>query len=210
MSRVRRLAEALTAHAVAVMPVHRRDWALGMRAELTAIESPGAALAFAAGCAWTAYRQRMDAVTVLAFLARLGTALAAGLFGLLHVTLPWSNLALKLKLLADPGFTACGARCGYWVRVVGEAPLGHWLWQQAAMAAFGTLHIVAAVLLLRGRTRGLAWTGALIAVSALAMPLLDAGGITFPAIYILQIGMMAAVGFGLARLEHRRAHRRVG
>lgn len=210
MTLARPLAERLVAHAAAVMPAHRSEWALGMRAELASIDHPGAALIFAAGCAWTAYRQRMDAVTVLAFLARLGTALAAGLFGLLHVTLPWSNLALKLKLLADPGFTACGARCGYWVRVVGEAPLGHWLWQQVAMAAFGTLHIAAAVLLLRGWTRGLARTGALVAVSALAMPLLDAGGITFPAIYILQIAMMVAVGFGLARLEHRRAHRRTG
>lgn len=198
---MRKIAKRMVAHAAAVIAPLRPAQARAMVAELDHVENADDAFEFALGCVLAAYRQRIGIVAILAFSARLGTALAAGLFGLLHIIQPWSNVALKMRLGADPSFTACGARCENWVRIVGDLPLGHWLWQQIAMAAFGALHLVAAALLLRGSLRPLVWTGAIVAVFALAMPGLGAGGITFPAIYILLIAMMVALGGGLEKLE---------
>jgi hypothetical protein len=199
---MRKFAKRLVTHAAAVIAPLRPTQARAMAIEFDHIENASDAFDFALGCVVAAYSQRMSVLAALAFSARLGTALAASLFGLLHIIQPWSNVALKMRLLADPGFTACGTRCESWVRSVGDLPLSHWLWQQGAMAAFGALHLVAAVLLLRGSVGRLGWTSMIVAVLALIMPAFGGGGITFPVIYILLIAMMLAVGHGLARLEH--------
>jgi hypothetical protein len=172
-----------------------------MTAELTHIGKPSAALNFAFGCVAAAYHQRLGVVAALGFSARLSTALAAGGFGLFHIVLPWSNLDLKMKLLTDPGFTACGARCMDWVRTVSGLPLSYWLWQQTAMAGLGVLHLIAVVMFFRGDMRRLIVTSVLIAVLALVLPLMDSGGITFPAVYVVLITMLVAMGFGLAKLQ---------
>jgi len=199
---MRKFAKCLVTHAAAVIAPLRPTQARAMVAELDHIESASDAFDFALGCVVAAYSQRMSVLVALTFSVRLATALAAGLFGLLHIIQPWSNVALKMRLLADPGFTACGTRCESWIRIVGDLPLSHWLWQQGAMATFGALHVVAAVLLLRGSIGRLAWMSMIVAALALAMPALGGGGITFPVIYILLIAMMLAMGHGLAKLEH--------
>jgi hypothetical protein len=102
MSRVHRLghqlAQRLMAHAIAVMPPARRDWALGMQAELAAIEPPGAALAFAAGCAWTAYHQRMSPMRIALLTARLMVAVVSLLTAAAHAFVPLNMLAIVADL----------------------------------------------------------------------------------------------------------------
>jgi hypothetical protein len=98
MSFTRRLAERLLRHAAAVMPAHRRDWALGMQAELAAIEPSGPALAFAAGCAWTAYRQRMSPMRIALFTARLAVAFVSLLAAAAHAFAPLNMVAIAIDL----------------------------------------------------------------------------------------------------------------
>ena len=82
----RALACAALRHASAILPPDRRDWGAAMRAELQVIEQPGPALAFAAGCLWTAIRERNATMTsaqksiqIVAILGLTGLALATGL-----------------------------------------------------------------------------------------------------------------------------------
>lgn len=72
--RSRRLAEALGAYVRRIAPVARRDWADAMGAEIASIDSPRAALAFALGCVWASYRQRLADPATLVGLARWGVA----------------------------------------------------------------------------------------------------------------------------------------
>lgn len=78
-----RVAHFLARRLVDVMPPSRRDWALGMQAEIEAIEAPGEALGFAIGCARTAcLRRAMSVSWALAMMKRsvvLGTVLLSGL-----------------------------------------------------------------------------------------------------------------------------------
>lgn len=195
------LSQRLVGHAAQVIAPLRATQAQAMTAELTHIVEPSAALSFAIGCVVAAYRQRLGVVAALGFSARLSTALAASGFGLIHIFLPWSNLDLKMKLMTDPGFTACGASCTGWVRTVNDLPLSYLLWQQAAMAGFGILHLIAVVMFFQGDMRRLIVTSVLIAVLAFVLPLTNSGGITLPVVYVVLITMLAAMGFGLAKLQ---------
>jgi hypothetical protein len=98
MSLPHRLAERLIGHAAAVMPVARRDWVLGMRAELIAIDAPGQALVFAAGCAWTAYQQRMSPMRIALLTVRLAVAAVALLTAAFHAFAPLNLLAIAVDL----------------------------------------------------------------------------------------------------------------
>jgi hypothetical protein len=95
---VRRFAERLLHHAAMVMPDRRRDWALGMRAELATIDAPGAALAFAAGCVWAAYQQRMSPMRIALFAARLAVAVVSLLTAAAHAFAPLNMLAIAIDL----------------------------------------------------------------------------------------------------------------
>jgi len=60
----RRLAERLMRHAAAVMPEERREWAAAMAAEMAALPDEGEALAWALGCVWASYLERIDPMDV--------------------------------------------------------------------------------------------------------------------------------------------------
>jgi len=98
MSLPRRLAERLLRHAAAIMPDHRRDWALGMQAELAAIDAPGPSLAFAAGCVWAAYQQRISPMRIALLTGRLAVAVASLLTAAAHAFMPLALLAVIVDL----------------------------------------------------------------------------------------------------------------
>lgn len=83
------LARLLIRHAATVMPSSRRDWTAAMRAEVSAIEDPRQALAFAAGCVLTAYQQRISPMRI---------ALAVGRFGVTIVTLLTAGVHIAFLL----------------------------------------------------------------------------------------------------------------
>lgn len=80
-----RMAHALGRHLVRIMPVSRRDWALGMQAEIEAIDEPGPAVEFALGCIQVGYRRKLQTVSGV---------LAATRWGVATVTLLFAALAL--------------------------------------------------------------------------------------------------------------------
>jgi hypothetical protein len=98
MSLARQIAEHLLRHAAAVMPGRRRDWALGMRAELAAIDAPGPALTFAAGCVWAAYQQRISPMRIALLTGRLAVAVASLLTAAAHAFMPLYMLAVVADL----------------------------------------------------------------------------------------------------------------
>jgi len=95
---VRALAERLLDHAAKVMPAARRDWAQAMRAELTVITSADDALAFAAGCVWAAYRERISPMRIALLAGRLAVAVVSLLTAAAHAFLPLQMLAIVVDL----------------------------------------------------------------------------------------------------------------
>jgi hypothetical protein len=94
----RALAERLLDHAAKVMPANRRDWGLAMRTELVAIPSAGEALAFAGGCVWTAYSQRISLMRIALLTGRLAVAAVSLLTAVAHAFLPLYMLAIVADL----------------------------------------------------------------------------------------------------------------
>lgn len=60
-----RIAHRLMEHANVVMPAGRKDWAEAMRSEFAAITNDREALAWASGCVWASYLERIDPMDVL-------------------------------------------------------------------------------------------------------------------------------------------------
>jgi hypothetical protein len=100
------LAERLLDHAAAVLPAAQRDWAVGMKAELSAIDAPGEALAFAAGCVLAAYRRRINPMRIALVSARMFVAGVTLLTAVFHAFMPAYMLAIlaDLKLNGMNGF----------------------------------------------------------------------------------------------------------
>lgn len=93
----RTLAERLIDHAARAMPPHRRDWAQAMRAEHSAI-APEDALAFAAGCVWAAYRERISPIRIALLTGRLAVATVSLLTAAAHAVPPLYVLAIVIDL----------------------------------------------------------------------------------------------------------------
>jgi hypothetical protein len=94
----RALAERLLEHAARIMPAARRDWSLAMRAELAAIASADDALAFAAGCVWAAYRERISLMRIALLAGRLAVAAVSLLTAAAHAFMPLYMLAIIADL----------------------------------------------------------------------------------------------------------------
>jgi hypothetical protein len=79
------------------MPEHRRDWAEAMRVEFHALPTDREALAWATGCVWASYCERIEPMQV--FLTSLlravieGLVVAAFILGLLYLPLLWGSKA---------------------------------------------------------------------------------------------------------------------
>ncbi len=96
MTRV--LAERLLDHAARILPAARRDWGLAMRAELAAIAADDEALAFAAGCVWAAYRERISPMRIVLLTGRLAVAAVSLLTAAAHAFMPLYMLAIVTDL----------------------------------------------------------------------------------------------------------------
>jgi hypothetical protein len=154
----RHLAERLLRHVAAVMPAHRRDWAQGMRAELAAIDEAGPALAFAAGCAWTAYQQRMSPMRIALFTARLAVAVVSLLTAAAHAFAPLNMLAIAVDLKLN-GLDGWAGRFrlfkGHTADEALAAVLSFPVWHVAALLIQAAGFAAAAWFLVRWNPRGL-------------------------------------------------------
>jgi hypothetical protein len=87
MTIARRFAERLIDHAAAVMPERLSEWAEAMRAEFDTMPEDREALAWAVGCVWASYRERIELMQIFSkslLRAAAGfVALAASIHGLI-------------------------------------------------------------------------------------------------------------------------------
>jgi hypothetical protein len=91
----RGFAERLIDHATAVMPEHRREWAAAMQAEFAALPDGRERLAWAVGCVWASYRERIELMDVfvksLVRAAAEFLAVAATILGLMQMSPLWGG-----------------------------------------------------------------------------------------------------------------------
>jgi len=158
MSVRRIIARWLVDHAVRVMPASRRDWARGMRAEVAVIEAPTQALAFATGCVWTAYQQRISPMRIALTVARLTIAAVSLLTAAAHAFMPFYALAIAIDLKRNGLDGWSGDFRIFRGRTADEAlagVLGFPAWHIAAMLALGGAFAAAAWFLARGEVKRL-------------------------------------------------------
>ena len=75
-----RIAAALGRHLIHIMPPSRAEWAMSMKAEIDAIDDPGAAFAFALGCVRAACLRRAQTKTGALKTARWAVILSTLVF----------------------------------------------------------------------------------------------------------------------------------
>lgn len=202
----RALARILGRHAERVLAVVRPEQGRAIAAEIEHIASPWAALRFAGGGVVAAWRRRFSGVAAGIVGARLMIALAAGMLGYIHLQIPGRNLVFKIaQMRGEDAWLAATVPhlSGHVADIIASYGLAHWAWKFTVLGGMGALHLVAATAMAFGATR-MVFRGALaIAALAIAMPMLGAGGLTLPVIYLIQIGVMAFAAWNLARLWRR-------
>ncbi|MEA1650565.1 MotA/TolQ/ExbB proton channel family protein [Nitrospirillum sp. BR 11164] len=116
----RRMARALTRHAVDTLPVHRAAWGEAMQAEVDGLDDDDGLLRWALGCVMVGYRERLSAIVSVsgAMIARMALlpvllmgfyTLFGGQVGTLLRALPGSGL---IVLAGAWAVTAIGRRRG--------------------------------------------------------------------------------------------------
>jgi hypothetical protein len=204
------LAQRLLDHAAAVLPAAQRDWARGMKAELSAIDAPGEALAFAAGCVLAAYRRRMNPMRIALVSVRLFVAAMATLAAAFHV-LPTSYWLLVLADLKLSGMDGWAGRRGMFRGSSAEQAIGSLLtfqpWNFMLTFIVGFSFAAAAWFVVKGRTRGL-FTAVLVgalahtARSVLMMTFWPAPShLGFAWLNIIAFGLLLAAGLSLHGLD---------
>jgi hypothetical protein len=193
------LAQALGRHAESVLAIVRPEQGRAIAAEIAHIDRPVAALVFALGGVLAAWRGRFSAPAAGIVLARLMIALAAGMMGYVHLQITGSNLGRKLALMAgdDAGMTP------YLARMIDQQSLAYFLWHFGVLGGMGALHVAAALAMAVGATRAVYRIALAIAALSIALPVLGAGGLTLPLIYLALIGLMALAAWILARWWRR-------
>ena len=204
------LAERLLDHAAAVLTPAQRDWAEGMRAELSAIDAPGEALAFAAGCVLAAYRRRINPMRIALTSARLFVAALAMLAAAFHV-LPTSYWLLVLADLKLSGMEGWAGRLGIFRGASAEQAIDNLMqfqpWNFMLTLIMGFSFAAAAWFVVKGRMRGLfvaVLVGALThtARSAMLMAFWPAPShLGFAWLNIIAFGLLLAAGLSLQGLD---------
>ncbi|NQE64676.1 hypothetical protein [Caulobacter sp. RHG1] len=193
------LARALGRHAERVLAVVHPEQGRAIAAEIAHVDDPLQAVMFASGGVLAAWRRRFSAPAAGIVAARFSIGLAAGLLGHVHLQIAGMNLCRKVSLMT--GGEACLAKATpYVVGVIEQHSLAHWSWKFAVLGGMGALHVAAAAAMMLGATKAVSRIAVAVAVLAIAMPGLGAGGLTLPVIYLAQIGLMALAAWGLARL----------
>lgn len=170
------LAPLLIRHAAAVMPPSRRDWMAAMRAEVAAIQDPGQALAFAAGCVLTAYKQRISPMRIALAFGRFGVTVVTLLTAGVHIAflLYWLAIINDLKTNGMNGWVGRfpifkGHSVDQVMQGIGMLPV----WHLGALVAMTAAFALSAWLIATRRFKALAVTaGAGLAINtanALAM-----------------------------------------
>ncbi len=205
MSVVHSLARALGRHAERVLAVVRPEQGRAIAAEIEHIASPWAALRFAGGGLVAAWRRRFSGVAAGIIGARLMIALAAGGLGYVHLQTSGRNLVFKIAQMRgeDAWLATAPYMTGHGADIIASYSMAYWAWKFTVLGGMGALHFVAAAAMAFGATRVVFWTALAIAVLAIALPVLGAGGLTLPIIYLALIGLMALAAWNLARLWRR-------
>ncbi len=142
----RRVTDGLGAHIEAVMPRRRREWARAMAREIENIDHFPSAIAFAVGCLFSAYQERMFAMDRM-MMVRLGAAAYAALWGVMKIG--FATLALAPSGLSGlPGWFGEGGLAG--LNAAAQA------WQLAAFYISGAAFLAAALAFARWRPSRLA------------------------------------------------------
>lgn len=201
----RALARILGRHAERVLAVVRPEQGRAIAAEIEHIASPWAALRFAGGGVVAAWRRRFSGVAVGIIGARLMIALAAGGLGYVHLQTSGRNLVFKIAQMRgeDAWLATAPYMTGHGADIIASYSLAYWAWKFTVLGGMGALHLVAATAMAFGATRMVFRSALAIAALAIAMPMLGAGGLTLPVIYLVQIGVMAFAAWNLARLWRR-------
>jgi hypothetical protein len=174
------LAVRLLDHAARIMPPSRRDWVRGMRAELAHIPAPAAAAAFALGCIWASYTQRIQDMMTLIRLSRWAFAayalVCAGGYLLATALLG----AVKASPQLTPGDLGTDPGTAEALRFVQGYPT----WQLAGFVLVAGLLAAGAVLLVRRRPA--------------ALPMLASGVAAATVIAVLDSRLLGAADWPLA------------
>ena len=149
------LAHWLMERATRWMPADRADWAQAMRREFD--EAPPAGkLAFAAGCAWAAIRERTDLMKLAVVIGRGGVGAVTAVYGLFHL---YCMINVIHQLTAG-GF----AVDAYMSMTYGNRD---WLmWVTLYLLAMGAGNLVAAICLVWWRPKGFMAGWAVVAAAA--------------------------------------------
>jgi hypothetical protein len=193
------LPHLLMRHAAAVMPDPRRDWMAAMQAEVSEINDPSAALAFAAGCVLTAYHQRISPMRIALTLGRFGVTVVTLLTAGVHIAflLYWAAIIEDLKTHGMNGWAGRfpmfrGHSAEEALQGIGILPV----WHVVALVAMTLAFALSAWFLAHGRLRLLALTagtGLLInTANALAMTAVNGPYLVHP-----QMAWLYALAFGL-------------
>lgn len=102
------LARALGRDLVRIMPPSRAEWAMGMRAEIDAIDDPAAAFAFALGCIRVGYLQRARTMTGALMAVRWAVALATLMFSAVVLATAYRATALETPEILPQIFAGLG------------------------------------------------------------------------------------------------------
>jgi len=204
------LAARLLDHAAAVLPPAQRDWAAGMKAELSAIDAPDEALAFAAGCVLAAYRRRMNPMRIALVSVRLFVTAMATLAAAFHV-LPTSYWLLVLADLKLSGMDGWAGRRGMFRGGSAEQAIDSLMtfqpWNFMLTFIVGFSFAAAAWFVVKGRMRGLFFAvliGALAhtARSVLLMAFWPAPShLGFAWLNIAAFGLLLAAGLSIHGLD---------
>jgi hypothetical protein len=192
---MRKLALLLGGWAARLIHPVRPTQALAMYAEIENLPDREA-LVWALGCLAAACRLRASLLAALIVGARLCVALAAGLFGYVHVWASTNNLWFKLQIMsgASPKIPAS------FISSLNSQPLDYWVWICVMFSALGLLHLVAAAMMAIGRNDRVLQLLVVVVGFDLLMSMAGLGGFTLPAVYMGLITLMALVSAGLAWL----------
>ncbi|HEV7694177.1 MAG TPA: hypothetical protein VGO52_25305 [Hyphomonadaceae bacterium] len=192
---MRQLALILGGWAARLMHPVRPTQALAMYAEIENLPDR-AALVWALGCLAAACRLRASLLAALIVGARLCVALAAGLFGYVHVWSSTHNLWFKLQIMSgvSPKLPAS------FINGLNSQPIDHWVWICVMFSTLGILHLIAAAMMALGRNDKVLQLSVVVIGLDLLMSVAGLGGLTLSAIYIGLITLMALVSAGLAWL----------
>lgn len=191
---MRALALLVGRHAARVIAPIRPEQAAAMYAELEHVEGGWPAMKWACGCLTAAYRQRASVVAIAVVGARLGVALAAGLFGLMHLVVAITAAWFKLQAIAGADLRVLGQ---WWTRSVQESSVEQIALLCCVLGVIGAVHVVAAVMLALGRNDRVCRYAIALIVMEVAFGALRLPGMTLPTIYVVLALMMALASSGL-------------